>query len=99
MKPKLRTFALVTATAAATAAATTVLPIGAGHPAPVAAPLAASPAAVATAAQAIEAPMVTGLPDFTQLVERVGPAVVSIEATGSARGASVARERPRGSFA
>ena len=37
----------------------------------------------AAAAQAIEAPLVTGLPDFTQLVEKVGPAVVNIEATGS----------------
>ncbi len=85
MKPTLRTFALVTATAAATAAATTVLPIGAGHPAPATAAPAASSVAVATAAQAIEAPMVTGLPDFTQLVERVGPAVASIEATSSAK--------------
>lgn len=76
MKPMLRTLALVSATAVATAAATTVLPIGAGQP--------STPATVATAsAQAIEAPLVTGLPDFTQLVERVGPAVVNIEATGS----------------
>lgn len=89
MKPTLRTLALVTATAAATAAATVVLPIGAGHSAPVALPMAASSPTVATAAQAIDAPMVTGLPDFTQLVERVGPAVVSIEATGSARGATM----------
>ena len=28
--------------------------------------------------------LVTGLPDFSRLVEKVGPAVVSIEATGSA---------------
>ena len=89
MKPTLRTLALVTATAAATAAATVVLPIGAGHSVPAALPMAASSATVATAAHVIDAPMVTGLPDFTQLVERVGPAVVSIEATGSARGAAM----------
>ncbi len=85
MKPALRTLALVTATAAATAAATTVFPIGAGPSAPMVAPVAASSTALAAAAQAIDAPMVTGLPDFTQLVERVGPAVASIEATGSAK--------------
>ncbi len=87
MRPTFRILALVTATAAATAAATVVLPIGAGSSVPAALPMAASSSATfATAAQAIEAPMVTGLPDFTQLVERVGPAVVSIEATGSGRG-------------
>lgn len=32
-----------------------------------------------------QAPLVTGLPDFTHLVERVGPAVVSIETTMGAR--------------
>ena len=92
MKPTFRTLALVTATAAATAAATTILPIGAG-------PLGAAQSSVgqsamsasavtAVAAEAINAPnapLVTGLPDFTLLVERVGPAVVSIEATGSGR--------------
>lgn len=85
MKPMLRTFLIVSATAAATAAATTVLPIGAGQPATTA----SAPGAVATvAAEAINAPnapLVTGLPDFTLLVERVGPAVVSIEARGSTR--------------
>ena len=89
MKPTFRTLALVTATAAATAAATVVLPIGAGHSVPASLPMAASSATLATAAQAIDAPMVTGLPDFTQLVERVGPAVVSIEATSSGRAAAV----------
>ncbi|MFZ5638419.1 MAG: DegQ family serine endoprotease [Pseudomonadota bacterium] len=91
MKPTLRTLLIVSATAAATAAATTVLPIGAGHPAATSA--ATAPAAVtATAAEAVNppgAPLVTGLPDFTQLVERVGPAVVSIEARGSARRAAM----------
>ena len=84
MKPTLRTLALVTATVAATATATAVLPIGAGQPpASIAAPLGASHATVAMAAEAIDVPLVTGLPDFTQLVERVGPAVVNIEATGT----------------
>ncbi|UNK44123.1 Do family serine endopeptidase [Luteimonas sp. S4-F44] len=32
-----------------------------------------------------QAPLVSGLPDFTRLVERVGPAVVSIEATAGTR--------------
>lgn len=90
MKPTLRTLALITATVAATATATAVLPIGAGQPATsVAAPMRASTAAVATAAEAIDVPLVTGLPDFTQLVERVGPAVVSIETTGSAKNAAM----------
>ena len=81
MKQSLRTLALVSATAAATAAATTLLPITAS-------PAAAPTTAVVTAAEAINAPntpLVTGLPDFTQLVERVGPAVVNIEASGSGR--------------
>ncbi|MFZ2752082.1 MAG: DegQ family serine endoprotease [Lysobacteraceae bacterium] len=85
MKQSFRTLALVSTTVAATAAATAILPITASPPA-------TSPMAVATAAEAINAPMVTGLPDFTQLVERVGPAVVNIEATGSARGKAGARD-------
>lgn len=90
MKPIFRTALIVTATAAATAAATTVLPIGAG-PAASSAPSAATvPAAVAVASEAVNAqnaPLVTGLPDFTLLVERVGPAVVSIESRGNPRNA------------
>ena len=55
------------------------------------------PAATAQSAQATQAdsattvsstpqaPLVSGLPDFTRLVERVGPAVVSIETTMGAR--------------
>lgn len=84
MNPRTRTFALVAVTAAATAAATTVLPTVARQPAATVA---------ATAAEAINAPaapLVTGLPDFTQLVDRVGPAVVNIEATGSGGGHAVA---------
>ena len=42
-----------------------------------------APAVAAAAAPA--APLVTGLPDFTGLVEQVGPAVVNIEATIGAR--------------
>jgi serine protease Do len=90
MKPIFRTALIVTATAAATAAATTVLPIGAG-PAASSPPSAATvPAAVAVASEAVNAqnaPLVTGLPDFTLLVERVGPAVVSIESRGNPRNA------------
>jgi serine protease Do len=86
MKPIFRTVLIVTATAAATAAATTVLPIGAGPAA------SSAPSAVAVASEAVNpqnAPLVTGLPDFTLLVERVGPAVVSIESRGNPRNAMV----------
>ncbi len=83
MKYSLRTLALVSATVAVTATATSILPITASPPAVPAA--ATSHAALATAADAISVPLVTGLPDFSQLVERVGPAVVNIEATGSGR--------------
>ena len=48
---------------------------GAQTPADTAASVSATP----------EAPLVTGLPDFTRLVERVAPAVVSIETTIGAR--------------
>ncbi len=84
MKQSFRTLALVSATVAATAAATTMLPITAS-PTPVAA------AASAEAINAPNTPLVSGLPDFTQLVERVGPAVVNIEATGSGRSMPTAR--------
>ncbi|MBL8261037.1 MAG: DegQ family serine endoprotease [Xanthomonadaceae bacterium] len=80
MKSSLRTLSLVAATAAATATATVVVPITARSPVvpPIAAQVAAEPGAAAPQ-------LVTGLPDFTQLVDHVGPAVVSIIATGSAR--------------
>ncbi len=81
MKQSLRTLALVSATLAVTATATSILPITASPPAVPA--VASSHAALATAADAISVPLVTGLPDFSQLVERVGPAVVNIEASGS----------------
>ncbi|MDQ3495872.1 MAG: Do family serine endopeptidase [Pseudomonadota bacterium] len=38
--------------------------------------------------------LVSGLPDFTQLVERVGPAVVNIEAITGVRGAQRAQGQP-----
>ncbi|WP_407352348.1 Do family serine endopeptidase [Luteimonas sp. R10] len=80
MKAPLPAVALVLVTAAATAAA--VLPTTE----PVSAPTAAAAAAAAqeTAPQAARAPaqpLVTGLPDFTRLVEQVGPGVVNVEAT------------------
>jgi serine protease Do len=79
MKSSLRTLSLVAATAAATATATVVVPITARSPVvpPVAGQVAAEPAAAPQ--------LVSGLPDFTQLVDHVGPAVVSIFTTGSAR--------------
>jgi serine protease Do len=39
------------------------------------------PGAPALAAQQVAAPLVTGLPDFTDLIEKVGPAVVNIRTT------------------
>ncbi len=39
------------------------------------------PGAPAWAAQQVAAPLVTGLPDFTDLIEKVGPAVVNIRTT------------------
>jgi serine protease Do len=93
MKQSLRTLALVSATVAATAAATTVLPITASQPVAAVGATAAASATVATAAEAITVPVVTGLPDFSQLVERVGPAVVNIEATGSPRRQAMVRGR------
>ena len=97
MKQSFRTLALVSTTIAATAAATAILPITASQPAMSPTTTAtASPMVVAAAAEAINAPMVTGLPDFTQLVERVGPAVVNIEATGSGRSKAGARDGENG---
>ena len=51
-------------------------------------------AAVAPAVAQSAAPqLVTGLPDFTQLVEQVGPGVVNVEATvGARRGAQASEE-------
>lgn len=73
MKAPIPALLLVVITAAATAAA--ILPSATAEPA-------AQEATTAPAATRAPAPeLVTGLPDFTRLVERVGPGVVSIEAT------------------
>ncbi len=99
MNVSFRTLALVSATAVATAAVTNILPITATHSA---SPSAASPASAAIPALAAEsgAPsLVAGLPDFTQLVDRVGPAVVNVEATSNGRVVATRGERqaPQGS--
>lgn len=83
MKTSLRTVALVTATVAVTAAATTILPTLADRQ-----PAAPAAAVVPTLAQVTAPdgpPLVVGLPDFTALVERVGPAVVNIDASRDTR--------------
>lgn len=78
MKKSLLAVSLVAVLSAATTAF--LLPVataqsGAQTPADAAASVSSTP----------EAPLVTGLPDFTRLVERVAPAVVSIESTIGAR--------------
>ena len=79
MNRPLRSIALVGVLAA-------VLPAACTAQAPNA-PIAPPPAAVPAA------PLVTGLPDFTQLVEQVGPGVVNVEATvGSRRSAQASDE-------
>ena len=84
MKTPLHAFALILLTSAATTAV--VLPIATARPAPDAGVASAPLAAQATAVPS--APLVTGLPDFTRLVEEVGPAVVKIDTTiGSRRSA------------
>jgi serine protease Do len=52
---------------------------------PAATPAAAAVPAPAAAAAAAAEPMVRALPDFTQLVDRYGPAVVNVEATVKAQ--------------
>lgn len=79
MKTPLYALALVALTAAGTTAV--VLPVATAQSG-AAAPLPAPPAGEPPAAPAGRGPsMVAGLPDFTRLVERVGPSVVNIEAT------------------
>ncbi len=51
----------------------------------------AAPAVTSAMAQSSAPPIVTGLPDFTQLVERVGPGVVNIEARAGSRQATRAQ--------
>jgi len=82
-KTPLYAFALILLTSAATTAV--VLPIATAQPAPepaAAVPLAGQATAVPSA------PLVTGLPDFTRLVEEVGPGVVKIDTTIGARRAA-----------
>lgn len=89
MKTPLHAFALILLTSAATTAV--VLPIATAQPAPDGGVASAPLAGQATAVPA--APLVTGLPDFTRLVEEVGPAVVKIDTTiGSRRGAQAQDE-------
>ncbi|MGY0560774.1 MULTISPECIES: Do family serine endopeptidase [unclassified Luteimonas] len=76
MKARIPVLILVLATAATTAAV--ILPSATAEPA-------AQEATSARAAQAAAPELVTGLPDFTRLVEQVGPGVVSIEATITGR--------------
>lgn len=76
--------ALVTLTAVGTAAI--VIPAATAQSADE-----ASASAVTAPAQA---PLVTGLPDFTRLVDRVAPAVVNIEVTIGPRGNSQAQQLP-----
>ncbi|MGH8027733.1 MAG: Do family serine endopeptidase [Pseudoxanthomonas sp.] len=65
-------------------------PLAACAQQPSSAPQGAAPAAVSSIAQSSAPQIVTGLPDFTQLVEQVGPGVVNIEAKVGTR--QVARE-------
>lgn len=60
-------------------------PLAACARAPEASPSPVAQAAPAATPAAPSAPLVTGLPDFTRLVEQVGPAVVNIEARVPAR--------------
>ena len=55
-------------------------PLAACAQPPASAQQASAPAAVSSIAQSSAPQIVTGLPDFTQLVEQVGPGVVNIEA-------------------
>jgi serine protease Do len=66
-------------------------PLAACAQQPPAAAQGAAPAAVSSIAQSSAPQIVTGLPDFTQLVEQVGPGVVNIEAKVGAR--QVSREQ------
>src|SRR5690606_37960860 len=78
MKTPVSAFALILLASAATTAV--VLPIATARTSPeVAVAAAAQPTAVPAA------PLVTGLPDFTRLVEEVGPAVVKIDTTIGSR--------------
>jgi len=81
MKKPLQIALLMLLTAGATAAV--VLPAATLSPTQAANPV-MTPAAVVSAPPS--APLVTGLPDFTHLVEQVAPAVVNIQVTTRPRG-------------
>ncbi|QDW67433.1 Do family serine endopeptidase [Luteimonas granuli] len=84
MKRPVQTLALVALTAAGTAAI--AIPVATAQ---------SQPQDAATAVSAPKgAPLVTGLPDFTRLVDRVAPAVVNVEVTLGARGNSQAQALP-----
>ncbi|MEN1940934.1 Do family serine endopeptidase [Luteimonas sp. MJ246] len=84
MKKSVFAVALVALTAAGTAAVVI--------PAATAQSQEQAPAAAVSAPPS--APLVTGLPDFTRLVDRVAPAVVNIEVTIGARGNRQAQAMP-----
>ena len=81
MKTPLHAFALILLASAATTAV--VLPIATAQPSPDPEAAAVPLSAQATAVPAT--PIVSGLPDFTRLVEQVGPAVVKIDTTVGGR--------------
>ena len=82
MNRSLRSLAVLGMMAATLPAACTAQPPAAGNP-----------AALATAQSTVPAaPIVTGLPDFTGLVQQVGPAVVNVSAEATQR--RVNREMP-----
>ena len=83
MRTPLPAFVLILLTAAATTAI--VLPVATAQSTGDAASPAPATAAPVSQAQAPATPLVSGLPDFTRLVEQVGPAVVNIETVIGAR--------------
>ena len=90
MKTPVPAFALILLASAATTAV--VLPIATAQTSSATA-VAAQPTAVPAA------PLVTGLPDFTRLVEQVGPAVVKIDTVvGGHRAASRSAQSPDDGF-
>lgn len=93
MKTPVSAFVLILLASAATTAV--VLPIATAQPSPdgvAVAPLAGQ--ATAVPAQ----PLVSGLPDFTRLVEQVGPAVVKIDTTMGGRSAARGAQLPDDAF-
>ncbi|HRN61545.1 MAG TPA: Do family serine endopeptidase [Luteimonas sp.] len=95
MKTPLHAFALILLTSAATTAV--LLPIATAQPTPEPQSAAVPLSGQATAVPA--APLVSGLPDFTRLVEQVGPAVVKIDTvTGSRRTGARSAQSPHDDF-